>query len=113
LIVELAGIHPVTAPDARASQAPDRLRRLCGEIVGSVFYGTLLKSVRESPLKGAYGHGGRGEEVFSAQLHGLLAERAGAARADGLADALHMHLRAQSQRLHPDQPSPAQEIRNG
>jgi len=75
-----------------------RLKEATGQIVGSVFYGTLLKSMRESELKGAYGHGGRGEEVFAAQLHGMWAERMGEASNGGLTDVLYRRLENQ-QRL--------------
>ena len=75
-----------------------RLKEVAGQIVGSVFYGTLLKTMRESELKGAYGHGGRGEEVFAAQLHGMWAERMGEASNRGLTDVLYRRLEHQ-QRL--------------
>lgn len=76
----------------------DRLRESTGQIVGSLFYGTLLKSMRESELKGEYGHGGRGEEIFSAQLHGILAERLGTASSHrGLADGLYGRFQKQTQ----------------
>ena len=67
----------------------DRLHDAVGEVVGSVFYGTLLKTMRESTLKGPFGHGGRGEEIFAAQLHGIMAEGLGKATRGGLADVLY------------------------
>ena len=82
-----------------AAKALARLRSATGTVVGSLFYGTLLKSMRESETKGAYGHGGRGEEVFSAQLHQILAERAGAATRNGLGEALYRSLEPQTQRI--------------
>ena len=60
--------------------------RLGAEVVGTVFYGTLLKTMRASNLKGQYGHGGRGEEVFQAQLDQTLADQAGQAASFNLAD---------------------------
>ena len=75
-----------------------RLKEATGKVVGSVFYGTLLKSMRDSELKGVYGHGGRGEEVFAAQLHGIWAERLGEASNGGLTDVLYRRL-AHQQRL--------------
>lgn len=74
-----------------------RLREVTGQVMGSVFFGTLLKSMRESELKGAYGHGGRGEEVFMGQLHGVLAERMGAARDQGVGAALYQRMERQQQ----------------
>ncbi len=44
--------------------------------------------MRASGLRGKYGHGGRGEEVFAAQLDQILAERAGRARGYDLSDAI-------------------------
>ncbi len=72
-----------------------RLRELSGKIAGSIFYGALLRTMRESVLKGEYGHGGRGEDIFAAQLHGILAERLGAAKQNPLADSLYRHLENQ------------------
>lgn len=75
-----------------------RLRETAGRAVGSVFFGTLLKTMRESTLKGPYGHGGRGEEVFAAQLHEVLAQRMGTRMHHGLHDAVYRLLEGQ-QRL--------------
>lgn len=73
----------------------ERLRETTGQVVGSVFFGTLLKTMRESELKGTFGHGGRGEEVFAAQLHNMYAEKMGQARENGVSEALFNHLRKQ------------------
>lgn len=73
----------------------DRLKEMTGRIIGSVFYGTMLKAMRESELKGPYGHGGHGEEVFAAQLHGIWAEQMGVETRGGLAEALYDHLAKQ------------------
>lgn len=84
----------------RSESAPrnKELDEVTRTLVGSVFYGTLLKTMRESEMKGKYGHGGRGEEVFGAQLDAMLAERAGKSTRGGLAAALYKHLERQ-QRL--------------
>ncbi len=71
------------------------LRKTSGQIVGSVFYGTLLKTMRQSVIKGEYGHGGRGEEVFANQLDAILAERMGTAGNSGLANVLYDRLERQ------------------
>lgn len=71
-------------PDAAATQ----LRATAGMLVGRVFFGTLLQAMRESGLRGKYGHGGRGEEVFRGQLDGVLAERMGQSGGGGLTDAI-------------------------
>ncbi|MFQ5495573.1 MAG: hypothetical protein ACE5EX_09350 [Phycisphaerae bacterium] len=85
-------------PGAAPPADLQRLRTVAGQVVGSTFYGTLLKIMRDSSLKGPYGHGGRGEQVFGAQLDGLLAERMGTTTQGGLADGLFRHLERQ-QRL--------------
>jgi Rod binding domain-containing protein len=98
--------------NANASAAADaldptlkKLRTSVDKVVGSVFYGTLLKTMRASPLKGKFGHGGRGEEVFSAQLDQMLAEKAGQARRYSLNDALYEHLARQPTRTTSTRPS--------
>lgn len=90
----------------QAGKQPDRtsrdlasLRRVTGQVVGSVFFGTLLKTMRQSVLRGPYGHGGRGEDVFAAQLDAVLAERAGTAVQRGLGEALYARLRPQQERM--------------
>lgn len=65
-----------------------RLDEVIGKVIGSVFFGTLLRSMRQSEMKGAYGHGGRGEDVFSGQLHEIYAEQAGQSMRGGLKEVL-------------------------
>jgi len=84
----MTGIANVSETASVAGRDLQRLREASGKVVGSVFYGTLLRTMRESPLKGQYGHGGRGEEVFAAQLDGVMAEKMGQATNGGLADVL-------------------------
>jgi hypothetical protein len=72
------------------------LRERVNDLVGLTFYGTLLKTMRTSGLKGPYGHGGRGEEVFRGQLDMLLARRAGQARWFELNEAIYRRLTGQS-----------------
>lgn len=75
------------------------LDRASGELVGSVFYGKLLSQMRDSKIRGKYGHGGRSEEVFSAQLHGLLAERIGTTDRSGLKDSVYKRLVRQQEAM--------------
>jgi len=77
----------------------EALRTTTRELVGSVFYGTLLKTLRNSALKGPIGHGGRGEEAFGAYLDGILAQRMGRATQGGVADLLYAHLSPQQERM--------------
>lgn len=75
-------------PDPTTTAAMADLRKTVNEVIGSVFFGPLLRSLRAGSLKGEIGHGGRGEEVFQAQLDQVFAERAGAATRYELGDAL-------------------------
>ncbi len=80
---------------SRVTRDLKRLRETTGQVIGSVFFGTLLKTMRESKLQGPYGHGGRGEQVFAAQLHGLLAERMGRGMTKGLGETIYRSLERQ------------------
>jgi len=74
------------APETPRQQA---LRQAVDELVGGVFFGEIFRALRTSRLQGPYGHGGRGEEIFSAQLHGILAERMGHGARLGINDSLY------------------------
>ena len=74
-----------------------RLREVTGKVVGNVFFGSMLKMMRDSKIKGTVGHGGRGEEVFSGQLHGILSERMGEKAHGGVVGALYKQLERQQQ----------------
>ena len=50
------------------SEAEPSLREAFDTFVGETFYGTLLKSMRQTLEKPAYFHGGRAEEIFQGQL---------------------------------------------
>ncbi len=67
----------------------ERLRGAADELVGQVFFGQMLKMARNSPLKGEIGHGGRGEEIFGAQLDMELAKRVGKASGNEISDAIY------------------------
>jgi Rod binding domain-containing protein len=74
-------------PPGRSRRA-DTLREKAREFVGLTFFAPLLKQASNPALKGKYGHGGRGEEVFRGQLNQVLAIRMGQSGRVGLADAL-------------------------
>lgn len=76
------------ATKASAKQ-DETLREVVGEFVGNVFYGTLLRQMEQSSIKGEYMHGGRGEEVFQTQLHMEYAKRLGRAPGDPIADRIY------------------------
>lgn len=90
-------LKPTASGDGASSIG--RLREATGRVVGSVFYATMLKTMREGGFEGRFGHGGRGEKAFAPQLHNLLAERMGTSQSGGLAEALFKRLEAQQRRL--------------
>ncbi len=98
---EPAAKPDVSAPafDAARRKADANLRAVADQVVGSVFYGTLLRQLRASALQGPYGHGGHGERVFQAQLDQTLAEQAGQKGHFDLGTALVRDLVKQQARL--------------
>lgn len=88
-------------PMPGSPQSPEHpgLRRAIDQLVGNVFYGAMLRSLRASSMKGEYGHGGRGEEVFQAQLDQIIAERAGQAQRYSLNHAIYERLALQQSRI--------------
>ncbi|HOW72466.1 MAG TPA: hypothetical protein PKY77_17850 [Phycisphaerae bacterium] len=64
------------------------LRQVADELVGATFFGPMLKMARENPFKGKIGHGGRGEDMFGAQLDMALAKRASISLKTDLSDAI-------------------------
>lgn len=95
----LTAIETATETAREVGRDLRRLRESTGQVVGSVFYGTMLKAMRSSSIKGPHGHGGRGEEVFAAQLDALLARRMGEASRGGLAETLYRSLEGQQERI--------------
>jgi hypothetical protein len=92
--LRLAADDHLQASAGRVSQARgDELRQLVGEFVGNVFYGTVFRQMQASKLKGKYMHGGRGEEIFQAQLGMELAKRMGRAASDPVANSLYESFR--------------------
>jgi len=79
-----------------ATAAPERrkalLRQAADEMVGATFFAQMLRTARDSRLKGGIGHGGRGEEVFGGQLDQELARLAGAGFKNSLSDAIYNRL---------------------
>lgn len=93
---------PSSSAPRLSAQTPriPELRDLTRKIVGRVFYGALLEQMRSSTLKGTYMHGGRGENVFGAQLDAIRAEHMGQQERRGLADALYRQLAPQQARMN-------------
>lgn len=65
------------------------LRTASEQLVGITFLQTLLKTARNSSLKGEYGHGGRGEEMFAEQLDAVFAESTAASSGFALVDEIY------------------------
>lgn len=80
------GIQP--AGQARQAALAE-LRRASEQLVGMTFFQTLLQTADSTALKGKYGHGGRGEEVFRQQMNAVFAERAAASSRFPLVDAIY------------------------
>ncbi|MHC5110819.1 MAG: hypothetical protein ACYTHJ_13190 [Planctomycetota bacterium] len=92
---------PPPKPGSTAHHDLRQLKKATGEVVGSIFYGSMFKMMRDSAIKGKFGHGGRGEQAFAAQLHDIYAKRMGA-QDNGLATVLYDRLETQ-QRLVSEQ----------
>ena len=52
-----------------------KLRETFNEFVGQTFFGQLLATMRKTVSQSEYFHGGRGEEIFQAQMDQILVER--------------------------------------
>ena len=57
------------------SPEQEKVREVFNDFVGQTFYGHMLSAMRKTVDKPAYLHGGRGEEVFQAQLDQTLSEQ--------------------------------------
>ena len=77
-----------TNTDVAKSAATSQLKQAADEIVGSVFYGTMLRQIRSSEFKGKYGHGGRSEAVFQAQLDQIFAKEMGRSKNWNISEAI-------------------------
>ncbi len=88
----------IDAPTATTSTRPpiDKvardLREVVNGVVGSVFLEPMMRTQRSSVLQGEVGHGGRGEQVFQAQLDNALIERSSASPQFPVSEALYDRL---------------------
>ncbi len=82
------------------------LRTASEQLVGITFLQTLLKTSRNSSLKGEYGHGGRGEEMFTAQLDAVFAESMAGSSRFALVDEIYDRM---AKRYLPDAASAGNE----
>lgn len=62
-------------PSNFAGANEDELRDAFGSFVGQTLFGQMLKSMRQTVGEPAYFHGGQAEEIFTAQLDQMLAEK--------------------------------------
>jgi len=62
------------------------VRKAFTSFVGETFFSQMIKSMRSTTDKAAYFHGGKGEEVFTAQLDQVLSEEMTTASADKFAN---------------------------
>lgn len=90
-------INPVSLDPSRAVQGATEqrkamLRGAVNEFVGATFYGQMFAIARSNTSYQSYGFGGRGEQVFAAQLDMELARRAGRAGGNKLTEAIYDRL---------------------
>lgn len=72
----------------KANPDLDAVREKVGELVGMTFFGKMLEMEQDSPLKSDIMHGGRGEEIFRAQLNQELSREAGRSGRLGIGQAI-------------------------
>ena len=92
LSVRPSPLDPRTVATASVERRRVMLRRAVDEMIGVTFFGEMLKLARSSAIKGKFGHGGRGEEIFAAQLDQELARRAGQGMQNSLSDVIYNRL---------------------
>jgi hypothetical protein len=80
---------------SQREQRDAQLRSIVNEVVGVTFFAPMLKTAHNSVLKGKYGHGGRGEEIFQSQLDVEFARNVGRGVKTDLAQALYRKLTRQ------------------
>jgi hypothetical protein len=102
-----AGLTAANGPSA-ASLRDQLLRKNVDEFVGMAFYSPMLKTMHNSTIKGDFGHGGRGEEVFQGQLDMELASRAGKATQSSLSEAIYSRMKRVTDAQHGTTPQVAE-----
>jgi len=100
----------VSTGSITGAQSARARRKAYGEVVGNVFYGTLLKQMNESKIKGNYFHGGRGEDAFRGQLALELGKRMGQSPTDPLVNRM---FEAAEKRLSVGRPGAAIPVNTG
>jgi len=108
--MSVALMQPLNHAESPVGGDLKKLRDAADQVVGSAFFGTMLRALRQSELKGPYGHGGRGEEIFSEQLHGIYADRLGASLKGGLQASVYHRLEKQQRLMSESQWRPSTEL---
>ena len=85
-------MNPVQSQD-------NQLEHLARVLVAQTFFGPMLKQMRNSPFKADWLDGGRGGQVFQAQLDQKMAERMSGA---GSGDRLVKSIVKRMEKLHPN-----------
>ncbi|HOA73504.1 MAG TPA: rod-binding protein [Phycisphaerae bacterium] len=93
--MEAVALTSSSSTPADRRQVNAEVRRLVDEFVGVTFFAPMLKTAHNSVLKGKYGHGGRGEEIFQSQLDLEFARNMGRGVRNSLADELYRRLTRQ------------------
>lgn len=88
----MSSIDATTMIPGDAAQREAMLRQTVNEVVGVTFFEPMLRAAHNSALKGKYGHGGRGEEIFQGQMDAHLAREMGRGVRTSLGDALYRKL---------------------
>jgi hypothetical protein len=97
--MNVAGVSPQSVLTDEQSLRYRRARKAAEQFVAQTFFSPIFKQMRASPFKSELLGGGRGGEVFSSMLDGVLAERMGRGVGGELVDALlaklepHVHRR--------------------
>jgi len=88
-IDNVVGIDTIRLAQAGRAERQAALRQIVQEVVGTTFFGEMLKIARSTAGKSKFGRGGRGEQVFGAQLDQELARCAGQGLRNGLSEAMY------------------------
>jgi len=96
MTISPATIDPLASAASEAQRENQsklvELRHAAEQLIGITFFQTLLQSAHNNTLKGEYGYGGRGEEMFTAQLDVVFAERAAESSRFGLVDEIYARM---------------------
>jgi Rod binding domain-containing protein len=71
----LQGANRLREMQKTPEATPEQVRDAFTQFVGESFYAQMLKAMRSSLAKPAYFHGGRAEEIFTAQLDQTMAQQ--------------------------------------